>query len=363
LGNYSRTLIGSLSGFHPEHEYWLYTPRYQSNSRFETIEGRKNISIITPSSGIAKVGGALWRGKLINEQIKNDGLDLFHGLSNELPFGIRKTGVKTLVTIHDMIFRRFPQFYPLLDRAGYRIKVSSACRNADAIIAVSEQTKQDIIEYEQVDPKNVHVVYQSCDESFTRIVPDETKPEVRVRYNLPQEFILYVGAIEERKNLLRIIKAIEAVPRESRPALVALGNGRKYKEQVEQYVAKHHLSEYVTILPDADFADFPAIYQMATLLVYPSIFEGFGIPIVEALWSRTPVITSQGGVFPEAGGPDSVCVDPHDVEALRDAIEMLVGDADRRAKMAESGHKYAQRFSREKVTREMMVVYEGLAGY
>lgn len=360
LGNYSRTLIGSLSEFFPENEYFIYTPSYESNSRIRHFEARENIRIVTPSTGLGRSSGSLWRSKLITRQFEGDNLDIYHGLSNELPFGIEKADAKSVVTIHDMIFKRFPNLYPLIDRTGYDLKVSSACRNSDLIIAVSEQTKQDIVEYEKVEPEKIRVVYQSCDKSFTQPVSEEVKAAVRERLELPREFILYVGAIEERKNLLGIIRAIEIIPSGSRPALVALGNGRDYKKLVEGYIIEHNLADYTTIIPDADFADFPAIYQMASLFVYPSVFEGFGIPIIEALWSRTPVVTSQGGVFPESGGPDTVYVDPQNIEELRDAIEALLGDEMRRTKMAEAGYDYVQRFDRETVTREMMGVYEGL---
>ncbi len=359
LGNYSRTLLGSLSEFYPGNQYRLYTPKYVSSPRVRFAESRENLSIVTPDSLLGRALGPLWRSRLINRQLKKDQLDIFHGLSNELPFGIETTGIKTVVTIHDMIFKRYPQLYPRIDRIGYDRKVAAACRIADVIVAVSEQTRQDIVEFEGVDPEKIRVIYQSCDEQFVSAPAVARLAEVKRKHNLPDSYLLYVGSIEERKNLLSAVKAIESFTDLN---LIVLGNGGSYRRRVEDYIIDHKLESRVRILSDVAFADFPAIYRQALALIYPSIFEGFGIPIIEALWSRLPVITTKGGVFPEAGGPGSIYVDPYDVAALRSAIERLINDEQRRVEMADTGFEYVQRFSREYVTKQMMTLYEGLVG-
>ena len=282
---------------------------------------------------------------------------MFHGLSNELPFGIGGVQVAKIVTIHDLIFKRYPQYYPALDRRIYDFKSRYACRNADIIIAVSEQTKSDIVEFYGIAPEMIKVVYQSCDAGFARSIVESEKSDVRSRYNLPAQFVLYVGSIEERKNLLGLVKAISLLRKSHDLFLVAIGRGTSYLEQVRQLINSSGMNDRVQIRSDIAFADFPAIYQMAQVFVYPSQFEGFGIPIIEALWSKTPVITTRGGCFAEAGGPASVYVSPDNSEEIAAAITKVLGDSNLRARMIGSGYSHVQKFREENVIGQVMEIY------
>ncbi len=360
LGNYSRTLVRALAEQFPEHQYFLYTPRFKDQPRLSFLESQANVSIKLPDSVPGRLHPNLWRVAGISGQLRRDGVNVFHGLSNELPIRIGQSGAAKVVTIHDVIFRRFPDLYRAHDRWIYERKTRHACRHADAIIAVSQQTKADICEFYGVAESRIQVIYQACDPSFGRLIDNVEKQRVRQLYGLPNEYLLYVGSIERRKNLLAAIKVLDMLRPRADLFLLAIGNGDEYKRRVEAEIVRLRLQDRVSLRSDIAFLDFPAVYQMAQALIYPSIFEGFGIPILEALWSRTPVITSRGSCFAEAGGPRSIYVDPHDYAEMAQAIETVITDSELREEMTQAGFSHAQNFRREALAAQMMGVYRRL---
>ncbi len=358
LGNYSRTLLRSLSQYYPDNQFFLYTPAYEHHTRLDFLKQSSNVLVRTPRSLISRSCKPFWRSYLMTRDLEIDGIELFHGLSNELPYAVGRSGVKSIVTIHDLIFLRYPELYPRIDRRIYRSKVSYACRAADRIVAVSEQTRQDIIGFLDVEPARIHVVYQSCDPIFYEVASEAHRQQARRTYDLPAQYLLYVGTIERRKNLLGIVKALSVLKRSVDPHLVVIGRDRGHKEEVLAYITEKRLTERVHFLSDVPFDDFPAIYQMASVFVLPSLFEGFGIPITEALWSRCPVITSVGACFAEAGGPSSIYVAPDDDAALSNAMTRVLEDDNLAEKMRAEGYAYVQRFRNDATAEAMMRVYQ-----
>ena len=207
---------------------------------------------------------ALWRTFFIKRGLLQDGVQLYHGLSNELPVGIHRTGIRSVVTIHDLIFLRYPQYYHRLDRIIYNRKFNYACRKADRIVAVSECTKRDIVKFYGISPEKIDVVYQGCDPVFARPVSKKEKDRVRAAYGLPERFILSVGTIEERKNLLLAVKAVEKL---DDVHLVAIGKSTDYAKKVQDYVEAHGLENRVHIIHNLKFGDLPILYHLASLFV------------------------------------------------------------------------------------------------
>ncbi len=358
LGNYSRSTVRLLHGYFPDHHYFLYTPR--TSTRFGTPVQGDNVHIRTPRNRLTRALHSLWRTFLLGREIAGDSLDIFHGLSHEIPYGISRQ-TKTVVTIHDLIFLRHPELYHRMDVAIYTAKYRSSCRRADSIIAISEQTKKDIITFFSIDPARIHVVYQSCDPSFYTPEPAQRLQAVRTAYALPKEYILYVGSLAERKNVLTLIAALGGMNPAHRIPLVLVGRGNtNYRAKVREAVRQHGLEKKVLFLETVPNRDLPAIYQMARLFVYPSRYEGFGIPILEALFSRTPVITSQGSCFQEAGGPGSIYTHPGDEDALARAMEQVLQNGELAADMCRQGHTHALQFHEKQVARNLMHVYESL---
>ncbi len=364
LGNYSRTLISSLAAFYPQHQYYLLAPKITSKYDVRSFQNVKNI---TPSTFFSKKFSSAWRSNWVKKDLISQQIDLYHGLSHEIPFGIEKTGVRSLVTIHDLIFERYPEQYNPIDVAIYRKKFEHACKKANHIIAISKQTKIDIGNFYKIPENKISVCYQSCDPAFAIAVSAEEKNKIRRLYNLPRQFFLYVGSIIERKNLLNICKALNALKGKAGMPLVVIGEGDGYKKQVTEYILKNKLDGQVIFLSDNDHAkrsegfrsasDFPAIYQLAHALIYPSIFEGFGIPVLEALWSRIPVITSNLSSLPEVGGDAAYNIDPFSIEEIASAILAVASDEKLTDRMKVKGWLQAQNFTPQECAAQVMEVY------
>jgi len=352
LGNYSRDLIRILAQYHPENRYFLYNPKPKKIDRIP-IDGN-NISEHLPESKKNKKIASLWRMFSICAQIKKDKIDLYHGLSGEIPIGLKKTGVKAVVTIHDLIFMRYPNLYSYFDRKIHYYKFKYAAQNADLVIAISEQTKKDIVTYLKIDPTKIKVIYQGCAPVFKEEIPSEFIEITRSKYQLPTNFILNVGTIEKRKNILSVIKAIKDIDTQ----LVIIGKKTAYFTEINNYILENNLEEKVIFLKNLELKELAAIYRMASIFVYPSIFEGFGIPIIEALYSKTPVITSKGGCFSEAGGENSIYIDPFNSEELRVKLLELLANPEKRELMKLKGFEFVQKFNDQNIAKYWMETYK-----
>ncbi|WP_207424717.1 glycosyltransferase family 4 protein [Desertivirga brevis] len=349
LGNYSRFVLNLLADHFPDNQYYLYTPKSPKSNL-----GIPNaVRYCHPSK---LINSTLWRSGLIVSDLKRDKIDLFHGLSNELPIGIAKSGIPSIVTVHDLIFLRFPDYYPYIDRQIYKYKFEYACKNASRIVAVSKQTKEDIISFFKVPEDKIDVVYQGCNHLFQHQATEEEKLKIRKEYNLPEKFILNVGTIEERKNLLLIVKALNnAVSKNVK--LVVIGRETDYAKEVREYVAAHQMHERVIFLKNVPIKDLPTIYQTADIFVYPSEFEGFGIPVIEALYSGIPVVAATGSCLEEAGGPGSRYVHPQDEIQLGWQINYILNNPIKRASMVQEGFRYVQKFTEKTLSKNLMQTY------
>lgn len=354
LGNYSRWLIKAMAKLHPENNYILYTPSVKPDNRVDFLKQFHNIKTVTPQGKLFK---AWWRSKGIVDDLLRDGITVYHGLSHELPLGIRESGIKSVVTVHDLIVMRFPKQFGWINRRIYTLKVKKACQIADKIIAISQQTKNDIIELLYIDAHKIEVVYQGCDPSFSIAQSDYQKKAVSAKYDLPEKFLLNIGTIEERKNLLLLVKALKSV---ADIPLVVVGKPTKYLDEVKQCITTNKLTNRVIFIHDAEFADLPAIYQLASVFIYPSRYEGFGIPVLEALYSGAPVIAATGSCLEEAGGPGSLYVDPDDDVALAEKINLVLQDKALQQKMITQGLQHTANFADEKLAAQLMQLYTKL---
>lgn len=353
LGNYGRDLIRILSNFFPENNYFLYNPKLKKNNQLAL---KDNIIEVLPDTKFWKFFSSIWRQRAIIKQLKKNNITIYHGLSGEIPRGIEKTSIKTVVTIHDLIFLRYPKLYSALDVKIHKNKFKYACENADKIVAISEQTKKDIIHFFGINPEKITVIYQGCSEIFKRNFTETEKNKLKKSLNLPSQFLLNVGTIEERKNIFPVIKAIKG----TQIQLIIVGKKTKYFTKINQYLIENQMEEQVKVLHNISQKELALLYQLATIFIYPSIFEGFGIPIIEALYSKTPVITTKGGCFAEAGGLNSVYVDCFDVQSLSLEINKLFNDIELRTKMEDLGREYVQKFNDDVISKKMIEFYKKL---
>jgi glycosyltransferase involved in cell wall biosynthesis len=354
LGNYSRDIITSLIDFYPENDYLLFAPNKTTTLIDNKYYEKKTIN---PNKK-TRLGKSYWRSFSMKKDIKIHDIDIFHGLSNELPLGINKISVKKIVTIHDLIFLRYPNLYNLIDREIYKYKFRKACLAADKLIAISEQTKKDIIEYYKIPENKIEILYQSCNKNFTKKVSEEEKKKIRHKYNLPENFILSVGTIEQRKNILTAIKALYYY--DINTNLVLVGRKTKYFTYIRNFIEKHKLNGRIFIIDNVESLDLPAIYQMAELFIYPSLYEGFGIPIIEAFNSGTPVITSNMGAMSEIGGEAAVLVNPLNSKEIGSALKSLMENSQLRNQFIAKGFERAKIFDREIICSNLMKIYKSL---
>lgn len=356
LGNYSRYLVEILCAFYPENRYVLYCPKPRSNKMLDRLQAQyKELKVTYPSGTLWQTFSSLWRIWGITKQLEQEEIELFHGLSNELPLNMGRSNIKSIVTIHDLIFLRYPQYYAFVDRKIYAYKFRKACQHAHRIIAISECTKQDIIRLFHIPQEKISVVYQGCDPAFAQPATPAKKQEVRAKHHLPSRYVLSVGSIEERKNALLLVQALGSLAADVH--LVLIGRRTAYTQQVEQYMHTNGLADRVHILHGIPFDDLPAIYQQCEVFAYPSRFEGFGIPIVEALHSGVPVVAATGSCLEEAGGPHSVYVDPDDAVALASALARILSHPAVREAMVSNGRAYVERFSKEEQAKSLMKIY------
>ena len=355
LGNYSRSAIAVLADYYPDNQYYLYTPPYTSHPLLSFAD-KPNIRICTPK-GLFKHCSSIWRYYGLGSRLASDQVELFHGLSAELPARLPRK-IRSVVTIHDLIFLRYPNYYTFIDRKIYAHKYRSACNRADLIIAISKQTKQDIIDFFGIDEQKIRLVYQGCNPQFYTQVSDEEKSRIKELYRLPDNYVLYVGTIESRKNLLTLIKALELLPKELK--LVVVGKAESYFSTIQTYITQHRLEDRICFQHQIAFAHLPAVYQQAKAVCNPSLFEGFGIPSLEALNSKVPLVSSNCSSLPEAGGPDSLYVNPLDYEAMAEALHKAITDETLRRTMTEEGIKYAANFREDRIAKGLWEVYQEL---
>jgi glycosyltransferase involved in cell wall biosynthesis len=342
LGNYSRYIISNICRFYPENECLLYTPTIADPDLFHVPGGT---IIKRPRTTIGRYSRSYWRSFRLTHWLGDDSVDIYHGLSNEIPYGIHRTTIRSVITIHDLIFLERPELYPQFDRYVYRKKVRYGTRYASRIIAVSQQTRQDIIRLLGVDESRVRVVYQ---------VSAEALQYTRQRFSLPGEYLLYVGTIEERKNLLRIIEAINTGNIDC--PLVVVGRKTAYFNQVMNYIDRRRMNG-IHFLDQVQVSDLPAIYQGSKGFIYPSSYEGFGIPILEALNSGVPVITSSGGCLEETAGKGGLLIDPNNRDQMIDAIRQVLEDSALRDRLIREGGAHALRFREEQTIPALYNVY------
>ena len=363
FGNYGRTLVGDMAEAVPAGTVLnLYSPVRGDEALRRQLTLRPCMRFVYPdAAGINAPLQALWHMRGMVKDLVRDGVRLYHGLAGELPVGIREAGIRTVVTIHDLIFMRHPEWYSWADRKLRRWKFLKTCQEADRIIAISECTKRDIMLYGDVPAEKIDVIYQSCGTLYKMREGEKKMHEVHINYMLPERYIVSVGALEERKNIMLAVKAMHRLPADV--SLVVVGKDGPYGERVRRYIAANGLDGRVMFLHDVPTDDMPAIYQMAEACVYPSRYEGFGLPVIEAIQSGLPVVACKGSCLEEAGGNATLYVDPDDVAGMAHALRLTLKGAPGREERIEAGRQYITRFENAEVAQKVLGVYRELVEF
>jgi glycosyltransferase involved in cell wall biosynthesis len=351
LGNYSRNTVNALNQYSKNNQFILYTPEIKDR----LFENYKQFEVYSPESSFAKLFKPVWRNFFVSGYLKKHQIDIFHGLSNELPKGIHKTKVPAVVTIHDLIFIRFPEFYKTIDRKIYYSKVKYACDSAQKIIAISQQTKEDIIRFFNVDPGKIEVVYQSVAPEFFE---HKNAEYLLSKYNLSEHFILSVGTHEPRKNQLAILKAIQSEKIDNQ--LVIVGKPTSYTKKLTRFITENKMETQVKFMNNISENDLAGLYQQASLSIYISFFEGFGLPVIESMASACPVITSNVSCLPETAGGAAILCSPNNFNELGIQIKTLLENENLRNDLIQKGIERARLFHPEYFSEKMISLYAGI---
>jgi len=360
LGNYSRTLLANLNIYYPHFfNFFLFTPEFSSNSLSHLFFNLKNFKIVFPPSGKT----IFWRLFSIVKDLKKNQIQLYHGLSNELPFEfIKSASIKWVVSIHDIAFLSFKKDYSFFDRLIHYYKIRFSCHKADLIIAISEFTKKEICRVFSISPDKVQVVYQTVQEVFKSKYQAKDIENVLSEYKIPNRFYLFVGSITARKNLFSALKAWYLLPEEYQLPFVIIGKpNRNYIKLINKFLKSFPEDQFNKILFRKVTSDhLPFIYQSAAIFIYPSHFEGFGIPVLEALYSGIPVITSNTSSLPEVAGEGAILVNPNDVLEIQAGIIRFMNDHEYKEKAINKGYEHSKKFEAQELTHQLVNIYQGL---
>lgn len=348
LGNYSRYVIDTMSGIFKECQFNLYT-QSKDTTRVQELLTRPNVNLVRAKHRF------MWRTLFMPIQLRKDRVPLYHGLSNEVPLTISKLGISSVVTAHDVIWRKFPSDYRAIDRQLYDAKYGQSMQTATSIIAISECTKRDIIEAYNVDPEKITVIYQGCSDVFKR-VPEPVVAAAIKKYNLPERYYVAVGTVQGRKNQLLAAKALPALPKDVK--LVIVGHRTAYAKQIDEFAARNGVTDRIVWIDHISPVDLPAVYCGAIFSSYTSRYEGFGIPVIESLSCQTPVIAATGSCLEEAGGKGAIYVDPDDVDNYIESARLLIDNPYQCSKLVSNGLQHVKKFNKVNFARDTMKVYE-----
>ncbi len=338
LGNYARTLVKNLHAMAPEMEFVLFTPSTGSLPESDWFLEKERVTISLPKSK-----STFYRSFGLTKDIERHELDIFHGLSNELPLTIEKAKCKKVLTIHDMIYKAYPAQYSFIDRKIYSYKTKKSAKQADQILAISEATKADVVRYTGAPASKIQVLYQSCRRFES--ASDSKK-----------DFLLFVSAINERKGLDVLLHAMALIPADKRKPLKIVGTGSAFEKYCRQLAQKLKIEDSLQWLGNVNGIELEGLYRQANALVYPSFYEGFGIPIIEALHTRTKVICSDVSSLPEAGGDVVYYVPPGDSQQLAKAIQSI----DNFSLNEEKVTAHLKKFDGKQLAKSLISIYDQL---
>jgi glycosyltransferase involved in cell wall biosynthesis len=357
MGTYVRELVPALARAEPSLDISLFHSRFEPGRSeaaraeswlrdFRVLEIPGSIRGLYPSWALARrppLPAAL------------SSLDLVH---SPVPAAVPPVGPgqRLVVTVHDVAYLVHPRFYPRQWRMMYRVGVARAVRSADAVIAVSRHTAEDLLRRTRVDPAKLHVVPLAAALPVSRTEPEEALARLKIR----RPFVLFVGTLEPRKNLVRLVRAYRRVAVRGAPEALVLAGPIGWRHQaLLREIALDGPGEIILTGP-VQPADLDALYRGASAFIYPSLYEGFGLPVLEAMARGVPCVVSTAASLPEVAGEAALPVDPRSVAGLADAMERIVRDRDLSSRLRDAGRSRAARFSWEETARLTLEVYKSV---
>ncbi len=345
IGRYIKNLLDAMLALDSVHQFILFGDREELKTYALRLAPENIIHWDAPIYSLSEQ---------IARPFNGHGLDIIHIPHFNVPLGTGKGNGKLVVTIHDLIYTKFPEYLPYIKRNMAKFLIRRAIKKADAIISVSENTKKDILEISPHARQKTEVVYEAADPAF-KVLSDRSKLDrVRSEYNIPDHMMLFVGSLKKHKNIERLIDAWNKARRVSGCSLVIIG---RYHKQDADILRKIQGSGII-YLGEVPAGDIVALYNLAEVLVFPSLYEGFGLPVLEAFASGVPVAVSNASSLPEVTGNAGVMFDPYDTDDICDKICKISGDKALRLDLIEKGRERVKEFSWETAAKKTLAVYE-----
>lgn len=362
VSRYTYTLLDGLSRGAARQHYTVFVNR--------AAIGTATVEALTASGRIEAVAGSmptrrpmqrvLWEQTKLPAELRRGHVDVFHSPVNVLPL---RLPCPSVVTVLDLAFIHYPQYFRPTRRAYQRTFTTRSARRATLVVTIAESTKRDLVERFAAPSDHVRVIYPAIDADYQPVIDPVLRASFRARLHLPERYILYLGTLEPRKNLLTLIEAyatLRALDADAPPLILAGAKGWYYQEVFDR-VRSLGLERNVSFAGYVSREDQPLWYSCADLFVYPSIYEGFGLPVVEALACGTPTVTSNVSSLPEAGGDVALLVDPGSQDALAHAMREVLANPTMRPRMVEVGPQWARKFSPARMADEYADVYREAA--
>ena len=354
--SYATNLIEALAEIDQENRYSLYVTRREAVERFSNRWPNFDVRATLPHTPLIRIP------LILSAELRRSPVDVLHVQFTAPPF----SPCPVVVSIHDLSFEHLPQTFKWRSRKQLRITVRRSAREASQVIALSEQARKDIISTYCIAPEKVTAIPLAAAAHFRPIRNDEELQRVRQTYGIEGEYILSVGAIQPRKNLSRLVAAYSrlrrATPEGNLPKLVLAGKCAWLYEETLRTIKELQVSDSVILTGYVPESDLPVLYSGALCFVYPSYFEGFGLPPLEAMKCGVPVIVGNRTSLPEVVGDAAILVDPFDADAIAGAMDKLISDSNFRAELAARGLARAKLFDWRETARQTLTVYQRAAG-
>jgi glycosyltransferase involved in cell wall biosynthesis len=356
IGEYGSELLKAILTLDQKNNYYLFSNSFKGIKLDLPGIASQNVKIVSthwPNKLFNSLAAMIHRpqiDKIINKKFN---ITLDHFFSPNLNFTTISKNTKFALTVHDLSFEIYPHFFSAKQRLWHQlIKPKTQCMRADVIYTPSENTKRDLINVYTIESQKIKVIYPGLAKIFTDGELATSTDEIKKKYQLPDNFILFLGTSEPRKNLLGILKEFELLPQNLNTHLVIAGSPGWKQHNIQHQLASSKLKNRIKILDYIPNEDKPALYSLAKLFVYPSFYEGFGFPVLEAMASGTPVVTSNRSSLPEITGLNAYLVNPHKINELALGMQTLLTDEDTRNNLIKNSLGIAQKFSWEKAAQE-----------
>lgn len=347
---YAENVVEGILERDKKNKYLLIYNDKESLGKYSKYPNATEIVIRMPTK-------LLWDQFAIPLLVKREKLDLIFNPKFTVPLF---SGCKTVFAIHGMEWYIYPEVYNWYDIIYVKIALPFYCRKADAIVAVSKLVKSDIINYIGIYKDKIKTIYEAANKIFRPLRDQDTLIAIKEKYNLPDRFILYVGGIFPSKNFGGLVKAFYNLKKKGSYKLVVVGSKRWKFEKDFKLINELDLNDDIHFTGRIPQIDLPAFYNLAEIFVFPSLYEGFGIPVLEAMACGCPVIASKTGALPEIAGDAAAFIDPYDIKEMSDTMNKVLTNENFRQELIEKGYKQVKNFSWDKCATEIIEVFREL---